>query len=319
MNNGADASKTTQYCDAYPPLVVITGPTCSGKSHIALELATETNGGIISCDSMQLYKYMDIGTAKPTPQERAAVPHYMIDVVEPDFDYSVSLFRDGADKAVSELNKAGKPVIAAGGTGLYIKALLYENSFGNSAKDETVRAGYNALLSEKGKEYIYNLLVKEDPDAAARLHVNDTKRVIRALEIIKLSGKTKTAIIAGDAQAEKPRYPHKIFVLNPDRETLYKKINARVDKMFKDGLIEETENLLKRGYRGGLNSMKAIGYAEIISYLNGALKKDEAAELIKQNTRRYAKRQITFFKGFKNAVWLDKYSINRSFIEYLKG
>ena len=295
-------------------MIVITGPTCSGKSRLALELALKTNAGIISCDSMQIYKHMDIGTAKPTLNEREAVPHYMIDVAEPDFDYSVSLFRDGADTAVKELDEKNKPVIAAGGTGLYIKALLYENSFGNAAKDEKIRAGYNALLAEKGKEYIYKLLVKEDPEAAARLHVNDTKRVIRALEIVKLSGKTKTSIIVGDQTKNAPRYPHKIFVLNPDREKLYKRIGERVDKMIADGLIEETESLLKRGFHGGLNSMKAIGYAEIINYLNGGLKKDEAAELIKQNTRRYAKRQITFFKGFKDAVWLDKYSIKDLFV-----
>ena len=286
------------------PIIVITGPTCGGKSAAAVEVAQKINGGIISCDSMQIYKYMDIGTAKPSADERKTVPHYMIDVAEPDFDYSVSLFRGGADEAVADLNKNGKAVIAVGGTGLYIKALLYENSFGNSAKDERIRAEYSALLQTEGKEYLYRLLQEKDPQAAVRLHVNDTKRVIRALEIVQTSGKTKTEIVAEDKKVETPRYPHKIFVLDPDRELLYKRINERVDKMIKDGLIGETEGLLKRGYHAGLNSMKAIGYAEILRYLGGELKKDEAVGLIKQNTRRYAKRQITFFKGLKNAVWI---------------
>ena len=290
---------------AVTPITVVAGPTGSGKSALAVELALAGNGGIISCDSMQIYKYMDIGTAKTTKHERKGTEHFMIDVCLPDCDYSVSLFCDGADEAASELYKKGKAVIAAGGTGLYIKAFLYEHSLGNSAKDESIRAEYGAMLAEKGKEYIYALLAEKDPGAAARLHVNDTKRVIRALEIARSGGGTKSEIIDIDKKTEAPRYPYKMFILDMERDKLYKRINGRVDKMIKDGLIEETEGLLKIGYHAGLNSMKAIGYAEIIRYLQGGLSREDAIELIKQNTRRYAKRQITFFKGFKDAVWLD--------------
>lgn len=299
---------------AVTPFTVITGPTGSGKSELAIELALKTGGGIISCDSMQIYKYMDIGTAKTPVELRKGVGHFMIDVAEPDCDYSVSLFRDGADRAAELLYSEGKSVVAAGGTGLYIKALLYGHSFGNSAKDEAVRAEYSALLLEKGKEYLYSLLEKADPEAAAGLHQNDTKRVIRALEIFRAGGQTKSAAIIADKKIAAARYPYKIFVLAIDRDRLYNRTNARVDRMIKDGLAEETENLLKSGYHAGLNSMKAIGYAEMIRYLQGGLKKEEAVELIKQNTRRYAKRQITFCKGFKDAVRLDAESGEKALI-----
>lgn len=329
------------------PLIIITGPTCSGKSSLAIKLALKTGGEIISCDSMQIYKYMDIGTAKPTKEQQAAVRHHMLDIAEPDCDYSVSLYRDGADECIRSIQngaQSGKAAlikgvspaktsieqgdtssrrpslnsmpaqkngaaIVTGGTGLYIRALLYPQSFGNAPKDEKIRARYETVLREKGKEYLFSLLEKTDPAAARKLHMNDTKRVIRALEIAAVGGRPKSESAEADLAGGEPRYPHKIFILNPGREKLYMNINLRVDDMIKAGLIEETEGLLRRGYTENLNSMKAIGYAETIRYLKGEADKAGTVELIKRNTRRYAKRQITFFKGFKDAVWLDTDSL----------
>ena len=286
------------------PICVITGPTASGKSTLAMEAAVKTGGEIISCDSMQIYKHMDIGTAKPTNKDRAEIRHHMIDVAEPYDDYSVSLYRDGADAAISEITERGNKIYLTGGTGLYIKTLLYKTSLGNAPKDENIRARLTEILKEHGNEYLYDTLKKNDPKAAGKLHYNDTKRVIRALEIAEITNTTKTEVIKGDEAAEEHRYPHKIYVLNPDRAKLYNDINARVEIMIKDGLFGETENLLKYGCNPSMNSMKAIGYAESIRYLNGELKKEDAIRLIQQKTRNYAKRQMTFFRGFKNAVFL---------------
>lgn len=284
------------------PLIVIAGPTASGKSALALKLAKQIGGQIVSADSMQIYRRMDIGTAKPTAEEREEVVHHMIDIAEPREDFSVGLYRAKADPVIDKLSANGIPPIVCGGTGLYINALLFEHAFGGGTRDD----GYRELLWERaakeGNTALYETLMKEDPESAAGLHPNDVKRVIRALEILRLTGRKKSE----QTDAEKPpRRGYRLCVLTLPREVLYERINFRVDRMIRDGLIEETARLKAEGLNEGHLSMKAIGYAEVLRYLNGQLKKENMLELIKQNTRNYAKRQITYFKKMKGAVFLD--------------
>ncbi len=286
-------------------LCIITGPTCSGKSYAAMAAAIKTGGEIVGCDSMQIYRGMDIGTAKPTLSDRAKVPHHMIDVCGPRENFTVSLYRDGADAAIKSIMERGRKAYVTGGTGLYIRALLYSQSLGGTgAADGAVRDSFIKVLETGGKERLYAILKETDPETAEALHVNDVKRVIRALEIAAVSGSTKSRLIKADAENTAKRYRYKLYVLNPDRAALYKNIDRRVDEMINAGLIEETRSLLKNGCTADMNSMKAIGYAESIRHIAGELTLDGTAALIKKNTRNYAKRQMTFFRGFRDAIFL---------------
>ena len=292
-------------------LVIVAGPTASGKSEFAIKLAKQLNGEIISCDSMQIYKSLNIGTAKIQTAEMQGIPHYMIDIIEPNSEFSVQEFKERAEQKINEISSRSHTPILVGGTGLYIKAILHPYSFANSPKDEEVRNYYKNILAEKGKEYLYNLLKEKDSASCEKIHINDTKKVIRALEIITLSGKKKS-----DTQNEnKKAYDYLMCVLSPKREELYAKINNRVDKMFDLGLEKEIKNLLDLGMlQKDSQSMQAIGYKELFDYFDGIKTLDETKELIKQHTRNYAKRQVTFFKSFEDAIWLESEEDKEKFL-----
>lgn len=282
-------------------VLVICGATASGKTRLAVDCALKFNTEIISADSQLIYKGLNIGTAKPTKEEMRGVKHHMIDVVEPTESFSVSDYAEKALPVLEKLLSSGKMPIICGGTGFYINSLLYDFGYGNAAADETVRKSYAKFLEENGKDALFAKLKEVDPETAEILHPNDTKRVIRALEIFKVSGKKKSA------QNDKPisKYDYICVAVNYPREELYTRINKRVDEMFKQGLTEEVESLLKRGIDEKYQCMQAIGYKEVVSGLkNGDLQSD-MSDIIKQNTRHYAKRQITFFKKMSNLVWLE--------------
>ncbi len=271
-------------------LLILTGPTAIGKSDAAVEYALKTGCNVISADSMQVYRGLDIGTGKITKQEMRGVKHYMIDVADPDEDYSVGRYVSEAEKIIG-LQKL--PPIVCGGTGLYVTSLVLGSDFGGVGKDEAIRNKWKDILSEKGKQYVYEFLEKIDPVSAEKISVNDTKRVIRAIEIYEMTGVPKSELVSENNS----KYDAKTVILyDDDRDALYKRINARVDKMFASGLIEEVESLIKYEDCG---SMQAIGYKETIEFLKGKISKEEALEKVKQNSRNYAKRQITYFKGMK--------------------
>lgn len=284
------------------PLLIIAGPTAVGKSALAMELAEKLNTDIISCDSAQIYRYMDIGTAKPTPEERKRVCHRLVDYVNPDEDYSAVRYKNDCDAAIKELVQNGKTPILCGGTGMYFNAVLYDMNFGNSYKSEEVRQELSKILKNDGYEKLYGMLCEIDPETAKILHPNDTVRIIRAIEIFRVSGMKKSEI-RQDYKNSK-RYDFLFAVLNTDRETLYERINKRVDEMVGRGLAGEVERLKNMGY-GGCKSMQAIGYKEMLGYLNGSCSLEKAVQDIKRFSRNYAKRQITWFKGVNGAVWYD--------------
>lgn len=284
-------------------ILIITGPTATGKTELAIDLAKKYNGEIISADSMQIYKYLDIGTAKPTLEEQNKVKHHLIDFVEPNKEYSVQQYVEEADNIIQKLFKESKLPIIVGGTGLYIKSLIYPYTFCSAPKDEEVRNKYKDLLAKEGKEYIYNLLLTKDSEAASKIHCNDTKRVIRALEINELTGKKKS-----DLNVEDNNYRYNVIfiALNLPREQLYERINDRVVKMFKLGLLNEVENVINANLASfDDQSMQAIGYKEFLKYFNKEITIEELIELISKNSRNYAKRQITFIKGFKDVNWFN--------------
>lgn len=284
-------------------ILIITGPTASGKTDFAISCAKELNGEIISADSMQIYRNLDIGTAKPNLTERQDIPHYLIDEVEAGEEYSVQQFVKSARERIDDITSRGKLPIVVGGTGLYIKSLIYPYSFASSKKDVELRKKYNKLLNEKGKEYIFSLLASKDKLASEKIHPNDTKRVIRALEIIEQTGRTKSE---QNIEGQKPIYDYVLVALTMDREVLYKKINDRVDKMFDKGLVQEVKTLFDKGkVSWESQSMQAIGYKEFKNYFSSAISLDELKELIKKNSRNYAKRQLTFIRGLENVVWFD--------------
>ncbi len=284
------------------PLIILTGPTAVGKTALSIELAKNLNAEIISADSMQIYEYMDIGSAKVTEEEMDNVTHYMIDEVKPDFSFSVSEFQNRAKKYIKEIDDKGKAVLVTGGTGLYLNSLIYNMDFAKSNSNSKLREELEEELKEKGIDYMHNKLKLLDSEAASRIHKNNTKRVIRALEVC-LDGK-KMQDFSNDLKYNEEYLPI-IIVLNRDREILYNRINKRVDVMMKSGLVEEVKKLLNMGYHKDLISMQGIGYKEIIKYLDGEYTLDEAVEIIKRDSRRYAKRQITWFKRYKDSKWFD--------------
>ncbi|NLC16339.1 MAG: tRNA (adenosine(37)-N6)-dimethylallyltransferase MiaA [Clostridiales bacterium] len=286
-------------------LIVIGGPTAVGKSALGLELAKKYNGEIVSADSMQIYRGMDIGTAKPTLEERKAVRHHMIDILDVNDEYSAEQYKDDADIAIRDIIKRNKLPIVVGGTGFYIKALLFEHNFGYAPKNQEIRDKYKNILIQYGKEYLHNLLKQKDFESAQRIHPNDTKKVIRALEIYEISGQKKSALAQ---KKQEKRYDFKMFIIYCDREKLYERINKRMEEMIKNGLIDEVRALIKNGANINSQAMQGIGYKETVAYLYNQITKDQLIELIKKRTRNYAKRQITYFKGIKEAKWIDIYN-----------
>ena len=288
------------------PLIILTGPTAVGKTDLSIKLSKSLNAEIISADSMQIYKYMDIGSAKVTKEEMDGVIHYMIDEVTPDVPFSVSEFQMRSEKYIEEINKKGKNVLITGGTGLYLNSLIYNMDFAKSNANNEIREKLEQELAENGIDYMHEKLRGLDEEAANRIHKNNTKRVIRAIEVC-LSG-NKMNDFSKDLRYNE-KYKPIIIVLNRDREVLYQRINKRVDIMLENGLLDEVKELLKMGYTKDMISMQGIGYKEMIKYLDGEYTYDEAIEIIKRDSRRYAKRQLTWFKRYQDAKWfdLDKY------------
>ena len=288
------------------PLIILTGPTAVGKTALSIELAKDLNAEIISADSMQIYEYMDVGSAKVTKEEMDGVIHHLIDEVKPDYAFSVSEFQKRANKYIKDIDDRGKKVLVTGGTGLYLNSLIYDMDFAKSNSNSKLREELELELKEKGIDYMHEKLRALDEDAANRIHKNNTKRVIRALEVC-LNGK-KMQDFSTELKYNE-NYQPIIIVLNRDREVLYERINKRVDLMMENNLIDEVKHLLDIGYDKNLISMQGIGYKEIVKYLEGEYSLDEAIEIIKRDSRRYAKRQITWFKRYKERKWfdLDKY------------
>ncbi|MFI3167875.1 MAG: tRNA (adenosine(37)-N6)-dimethylallyltransferase MiaA [Bacillota bacterium] len=275
-------------------IIVIAGPTASGKSALAVEVAKKTSGEVISADSMQIYKTLDIGTAKVTTEEMDGIPHHLIDVCEVDSEFSVSDFVEKASEKIIEITKRGNTPIICGGTGLYIDSLLFKRSFGGTAKSEQLREEYKQILQEKGNQYLYDMLASVDKETADKFHINDVPRIIRALEIYHLTGVKKS-----EMKEEKiPRYNFSAFYIDAEREVLYQRINSRVDKMVGEGLFEEFDSVFEK-YPNceEFSSMKAIGYREIFNLKKSIWTKEETIEKIKQFSRNYAKRQFTWFKN----------------------
>lgn len=286
------------------PLVVVAGPTASGKTRLAIDLAKLINGEIVSADSMQIYKYMDIGSAKPTAAERSEIKHHLIDFVEPDTEFCVADYTQKAHAVIKSIIDKGKMPVMCGGTGLYINSVVDDVTFGETETDYNMREELSELAKEKGNQFIWEKLKEIDPVSAKRLHPNNLRRIIRAIEFYNITGTTISSHQEMTKQHE-GRYDPLMFCINYDRDKLYARINARVDIMMKDGLLNEVKSLMEKGYTKELNSMKAIGYKELIDYFNGKTTLDEAVELIKQGSRRYAKRQLTWFRRDKRIIWLD--------------
>ncbi|UOW66800.1 tRNA (adenosine(37)-N6)-dimethylallyltransferase MiaA [Paraclostridium bifermentans] len=284
------------------PLVILTGPTAVGKTNLSIQLAKKMNMEIISADSMQIYKYMDVGSAKVTEDEMDGVKHYLIDEVTPDYSFSVSEFQERANDYINKIVEKDKLPLVTGGTGLYLNSLIYNMDFAKSDADNELREMLRVQLEENGIDYMYEKLKSLDEEAANRIHKNNTKRVIRAIEVC-MSGK-KMSDFSNDLKLNE-KYEPIIIVLNRDREHLYRRINKRVDIMISQGLEDEVKTLLNMGYSSDLVSMQGIGYKEIIKYLNNEYTYEEAIEIIKRDSRRYAKRQLTWFRRYENAKWFD--------------
>lgn len=274
-----------------------------GKSKLAVELAKKINGEIVSADSMQIYKDMNIGTAKITKKEMQGIKHYMLDIVYPNERYSVSSYKKTAEKSIEKILKDGKTPIICGGTGLYIDTLIYGIEFLEEEIDETYRNKLNQIAEKEGLENLYNKAMEIDPEAMKKISKNDRKRIIRVLEIYHKTGKTKTQQDLESRQNE-VKYDYKVFAINIDREILYNRINLRVDKMIKEGLIEEVKGILKK-YKEFPTAMQGLGYKEVVEYIQEKINKEQMIEKIKMESRRYAKRQITWFKKNKETYWLD--------------
>ena len=297
-------------------LLLIVGPTAVGKTSISIGVAKKKNGEIISADSMQIYKYMDIGTAKITLDEMEGIPHYMLDIVYPNEEFTVVDFKRNAEKYIEMINKANKLPILVAGTGLYLNSIVYQLNFTEVKSDEEFRRKYFDLANAYGNQYIHDELFKVDSISANQINVNDRQRIIRALEIFYKTGKPMS-YYNKDFRKKTDKYNLIMIGLTMDRARLYNRINKRVDMMIKKGLIDEVKDLIIKGYNKNLVSMQAIGYKEIISYLDGERSLEEAIEILKRNTRRYAKRQLTWFRRDRRLRWIDidKYDSNEKIVE----
>ena len=291
-------------------LIIIAGPTAVGKTSISIKIATELSAEIISADSMQIYKYMNIGSAKISMDEMCGIPHYLIDMVEPRENFSAAQFKSLAEDYITRITQKGKIPMIVGGTGLYIDSVICNYSFTEANKDEDYRKHLEELASSYGNEHLFEMLMKVDKEAASKLHANNLKRVIRALEVYKLTGRPFSEFSAEDTKKFDIPYDIKYYVLNMNRAALYERINKRVDLMIEQGLIEEVKQLRTMGCNASMQSMKGIGYKELLYYLDGNISLNEAIDMIKQGSRNYAKRQLTWFKKDPRVKWINKDDYN---------
>lgn len=299
------------------PLVILTGPTAVGKTFLSIMLAKKINGSIISADSMQVYKGMDIGTAKIKPNEMNGIDHYLIDILNPDQEFNVVKFQHLSKMYMEKIYSKGKIPIIVGGTGFYIQSILYDIDFTKENKNN-IRLELESYLEKHGKIALYNILQEIDKESADKIHYNNTKKVIRAIEFYKQTGNKISK--HNEMQKEKTSpYNYKYFVLNKDRKSLYDLINLRVDIMIEKGLVNEVKGLLDKGYSKDLVSMQGLGYKEIIPYINNDYTLEEAIYILKRDTRRFAKRQITWFKREKDLIWIDKdsYKNELEIVDYI--
>ena len=287
------------------PLIVLTGPTAVGKTKLSIALAKAVNGEIISADSMQVYRYMDVGSAKITPDEMDGVPHHLVDVLDPTEDFNIVLFQQLAKKSMEEIYSKGRIPILVGGTGFYIQAITRDIDFTQSEQDDSYRKELEALAAEKGSSFLHDMLASVDPKSAEDIHENNVKRVIRALEFYKQNG---TRISEHNEEQKEHVSPYNLayFVLNAPRPLLYERIDARVDEMLKNGLVEEVKNLQRMGCHREMVSMQGLGYKEILSWRGGEYPYEEAIRILKRDTRHFAKRQLTWFRREGEVTWVDK-------------
>lgn len=302
------------------PLVVIAGPTATGKTKIAVEVARALNGEVVSADSMLLYRYMNIGTAKPTLPAMKGIPHHLIDIINPDEDFTVAAYQQLAREAIKNIYLRGKIPLLVGGTGFYIDAVLYSYDFSGAQADEELRKYLYQMAEQQGNEAVHKLLQTYDPETAARIHVNNLKRVIRALEIYKQTG-TTGALFRNAKQQINRNYEALFVVLYYERETLYRRIEARVDQMIDQDLVAEVRGLLDAGYQRDMVAMQGLGYKEVVGFLFNEYSLAEAVQLLKRNTRRFAKRQLTWFRRYSSIKWIDmeKYDTISNVTEEIKN
>lgn len=287
------------------PLIVLTGPTAAGKTELSIALAKKLNGAIISADSMQVYKYMNIGSAKIRPEEMQGVRHYLVDVLDPREEFHVARFQQMAKEAMDEIYRNGQLPIVVGGTGFYIQALLKDIDFDESSGELPCRKELEETARREGGAVLYERLKQVDPESAEAIHPNNVKRVIRALEFYQETGQP-ISLHNKEQKEKQPRYTYAYFVLNDDRARLYERIDRRVDRMVEQGLVEEVRWLKEHGYDRSLVSMQGLGYKELFPYLDGTCSLEEAVEIIKRDTRHFAKRQITWFKREPDVIWLNQ-------------
>ncbi len=288
-----------------PPLIILTGPTAVGKSELSIALAKQVGGEIISADSMQVYRRMDIGSAKMMPEQMGDVPHHLIDIMEPTEEFNVVVFQKLARQAMEEIYGRGHIPILVGGTGFYIQAVLYDIDFTENDEDTAFRNELEEIARTQGSETLYERLRRIDPESCQIIHANNVKRVIRAIEFYEKTG-TKISEHNKKQRQNTSPYTFAYFVLNDDRDRLYGRIEARVDAMMEQGLVEEVSRLAREGCASGMVSMQGLGYKEILSYLEGRLTLEEAVYQIKRDTRHFAKRQLTWFRRERDVVWVDK-------------
>lgn len=291
--------------DTALPLVILTGPTAVGKSELSLSLAKAIDGEIISADSMQVYRGMDVGSAKLMPSEQQGVPHHLLDILDPEEEFNVVLFQRLAAQAVRDICQRGHIPIVTGGTGFYIQALLYDIDFTENDEDTSFRSGLEDLAAKEGADVLYQRLLAVDPKACETIHKNNVKRVIRALEFYEKTGQRISEHNESQRQNQSP-YRFAYFVLNDERSALYSRIDRRVDQMLENGLEAEVRRLATQGCTKDLVSMQGLGYKEMLAYLNGELSLEEAVYIIKRDTRHFAKRQLTWFRRERDVIWLEK-------------
>ncbi|MCH4888876.1 tRNA (adenosine(37)-N6)-dimethylallyltransferase MiaA [Acidaminobacter sp. JC074] len=284
-------------------VVILVGPTAVGKTDISIDIAKAVDGEIISSDSMQIYKHFDIGSAKPTKEEMQGVPHYLIDEIDPFVNFSVSDYQEKAKAYIKDISSRGKTPIVTGGTGLYVNALMYDMDFSNSASDPDYRKELEAIAEAHGNQHVHEMLKDIDPKSYQKIHFNNLRKVIRALEVYHVTGQTIDDFSTDLKKTSD--YDYVLIGLTRNRKRLYVRINKRVDIMIDQGLIDEVKNLREMGLNASNTSMQGIGYKEVVPYLDGMYDKETMISLIKQNSRRYAKRQMTWFRRYDDIHWFD--------------
>ena len=301
------------------PMIILTGPTAAGKTSLSIRLAKEINGAVISADSMQVYKKMDIGTAKIMPEEMEGVDHYLVDVLDPKDEFHVARFQQMAKEALECIYAKGQIPIIVGGTGFYIQALLYDIQFTDTKMDESYRKELAKIAREKGNHFLHEMLAKVDPAGAEAIHENNVKRVIRALEYYKETGEPISVHNERERNRVSP-YRFAYFVLTHERPVLYDRINRRVDQMMEQGLVEEVKKLKEEGYDRSLVSMQGLGYKEIFRYLDGEISLEEAVYILKRDTRHFAKRQLTWFGRERDVIMIEKQKFENddAILQYMK-